>query len=318
MTGWRVLVADWSGAGSPSPARPAPNAIWLALADPTTGALQTFYHRTRAAAEAHITLIIAKALQDGARLLIAADVAFGFPAGFATALTGQPHALAVWDWLATRIEDAPDNRNTHRHIAAMANAAFAGDGPFWGNGTATDITGLARTRPALPVGLSALRATERAAAEGGLMPKPVWQLAGAGAVGAQTLLAIPMFARLRARFAPNLAIWPLDAAATAPNMAPIIATETYLSLLTAEIDALRPGRPGVHDENQVTVFAAALAEIAASGALPNLLQPPATIDAALLAEEGWIVGVGQEGALRAAALHAGPSAFATRKRGIVP
>jgi molybdopterin molybdotransferase len=299
----RILIADWSGAGRPSPARASPNAIWLAEADVCAGILSVSYLRTRAAAEEHIGNRIGQALVAGARLLIAADVAFGFPAGFAVALTRRAEALAVWDWLAARISDGPDNANTHRQVAAEANAAFAGGGPFWGNGASFDVKGLARRRPPLPPGLAAHRQTEMAAWTRKVVPKPVWQLAGAGAVGAQTLLAIPMFCRLRAAHPGRLKAWPLEPVGDAR----VVVAETYLSILGPEIDMLLPGRPGVHDEHQVRLLAAALAELGRSDALGALFEVPASPE--VLRDEGWILGVGHEARLRCAALRVGAAAL---------
>ena len=48
----RVIVADWSAAGSVSPARPSANAIWLGISD--SAGTETRYFRSRASAEAYL------------------------------------------------------------------------------------------------------------------------------------------------------------------------------------------------------------------------------------------------------------------------
>ena len=91
MTGLdRVIVADWSASGQPSPARPTANAIWIGQAD--ARGVETRYFRTRAAAEAHLAQAIA---ENRGRLLIGFDFPMGYPAGFAARLAGKPQARAV-------------------------------------------------------------------------------------------------------------------------------------------------------------------------------------------------------------------------------
>lgn len=300
----RVLVVDWSGAGNPSPARPSANSIWIAHADCASGQVGARYLRTRHAAEATLLSEIAQARSAGRRLVVAIDVAFGYPAGFAARLTGRARAFDIWQWLAQHIRDEADNTNNHRAVAAMMNAAIGpGDGPLWGDGTRAGTPGLPRTKPPLPPGLAAHRQTERAAWAGRVVPKPVWQLAGNGAVGAQTLLAIPIMERLRLAGESAVRAWPFEDVAAAP----VILAETYLSILRAELDALVPRGTGIHDENQARLLAASLARVLSEGGAPALLAPRTGPE--VLAEEGWILGAGSEVALRAGALWVGRAAL---------
>ena len=127
MTGFtHIAVVDWSAASSPSPARPAADAIWIGVHGPD-GAGQT-YHRTRASAEAALRDLLARP----GRWLIGFDFPMGYPAGFAARLTGVPAARAVWRWLAQHLSDGADNRNTRFETAAGINMALGGLGPFWG------------------------------------------------------------------------------------------------------------------------------------------------------------------------------------------
>ena len=118
----RVIVVDWSAASSPTSAKPSADAIWLGTARVSDGSVAESYRRTRAEAEAALHDAVREALAAGERLLIGFDFPFGYPAGFARALTGRPEALALWDWLAERIEDGTDNRNHRIDVAAAINA----------------------------------------------------------------------------------------------------------------------------------------------------------------------------------------------------
>lgn len=286
-----VAVVDWSAASRPRTGR---DSIWIALA--RGGEVGSENPPTRRAAEARLERLVAETLERGERLLIGVDFAFGFPAGFAGALTGRSEALAVWEWLARHLEDDARNRNNRFQLAAAVNGAFPGTGPFWFRPVGVDL-------PGLPVkglsreghGLAELRATE-ARAPGA---QSVWKLGGAGSVGSQALTGLPVLWRLRAGFAGRVAAWPLEEW----RRAPIVLAEVFPSLLRAEIAALRPGAQlgggPVTDEVQVRLLAATLSRLADEELLAPLFEPPG--DPALLVEEGWILGVGQEGALRAAA-----------------
>ena len=189
-----VAVLDWSAASTPKRGR---DSIWLGVAGPD--GVQAENLPTRALAADRLGALVQQVLAQGQRLLLACDLSFGFPAGFAPVVAGQPHALAVWDWLARHIRDDVSNRHNLRDVAALANARFDGDGAVlgqWREGRCA--------RPATPQTCLARRAgrvsadrTSVARAQG-LNPKSSWQLAGAGAVGAQNLVGLPILARLRA------------------------------------------------------------------------------------------------------------------------
>jgi len=216
-----------------------------------------------------------------------------FWAGFGRRLAGSDDPFAIWAWLARRITDDARNRHNLRAVAAAANAAFPGVGPFWGNGARAEMPGLPRLKPAaLPPGLAAHRATETAARAGGAQPKTAWQLAGAGAVGAQALVGLPVLYRLRAAHRRRVAVWPFEA-----PTAPVVLAEVYPSLLARAVAASGAADPAeVRDAVQVRLLARALWRLSRSGGLGAAFAaaPP---DAGA---EGWILGVGAEAALRAA------------------
>ena len=280
----RVAIIDWSAEGRPKRGR---DSIWLGIAGPGSETAENI--PTRAEAEARLGALIGNTLAAGERLLIGADFAFGYPAGFAAGLTGQAGALAVWAWLAARIEDGPDNRNNRFAVAAEANRAFPGTGPFWFRPPALDL-------PDLP-----LRGTERA---GHGLPErrqadlratgaqPVWKLGTAGAVGSQALTGLPVLWRLRAAFKGRVAVWPLEPW----EGAPVVLAEVFPSMLAGAVAAAAAGEPGLpRDAHQVRLLSRALYRLAREGGLAPLFAP--RVAPAVLAEEGWILGLGHEAAL---------------------
>lgn len=269
----RIAVLDWSAAAGPRRGR---DSIWLGVTDAQGTEAQNL--PTRTDAEAALRALAARP----GRTLLGIDVALGFPAGFAAALTGQPAALAVWDWLGARVHEGPGATSNYRQVAAEANGHFPGAGPFWGNGAA-EVPGLPRRRAPLPPGLAPHRATELAARAGGAAPKSVFQLAGAGAVGAQSLTALPVLARLRHH--QRARAWPFEATATAP----FVLAEVYPALIAPAVRAAG----GIPDRAQVELLSQALWAVMLAGGLGALLDGPAD------PEEGAILGAGHAPALLA-------------------
>ena len=276
----RVIVADWSAAGSVSPARPSANAIWLGISDGT--GTETRYFRSRASAEAYLAEAI-EASQG--RLLIGFDFPMGYPEGFAARVTGVPTARAVWDWLAQNLSDAPDNRNTRFETAAGINAALGGAGPFWGRPRSLPLSTLPETKA---VDYPALGLAERRQVET-LVPRaqPVWKLYTTGAAGGQGLVGQPMIHRLSAR--PGVAVWPFD-----PADAPVVLAEVYPSLLARAVAA---DPAPIKDEAQVRLLSRALWRLSQTGRIAPLFATP---EGPVTTEEGWILGAGHGAALEEA------------------
>jgi molybdopterin-guanine dinucleotide biosynthesis protein B len=270
----RVIIADWSAAGAPSPAGESADAIWIGTAD--ASGTQATYVRTRAEAEAMLTA----ALALPGRSLIGFDFPMGFPAGFAARLTGRASAPAVWEWLAARITDGPRNANNRFEVAAAINATF-GPGPFWGRPDAKDL-------PALPakkrVDYAALNLRERRAVER-IVPKaqPVWKLFTTGAVGSQALMGLPMIHRLSRH--PGVAVWPFHPT----DSARVVLAEVYPSLLAGAVAA---SGDAIKDRAQVKLLATALFRLSQTGGLVAQMQTPPEAD-----EEGWILGANDPAAL---------------------
>lgn len=294
------VMADWSARGAPSPARPSADALWLCVAG-----FEPEYFRTRALLLDRIVGLVAGHRAAGRRTLLGFDFPFGYPAGFAERLTGRPEALAVWDWLAGRIVDGPDNRHNAFAVAEAINAAFGG-GPFWGRPRSAPHPGVTEKKVrAAAVGLPDFRRVEAVAAGA----KSCWQLAYAGSVGAQALTGIAALARLRrdARLAGS-AVWPFETG-LGPSDAPVVLAEIYPSLLA-------PADDPVKDAGQVRAMAAAFAALDATGGLDALFAPdlaPETRDV-VAQEEGWILGADRRTTLRAAADAAAAARWATPRQ----
>lgn len=268
----QVIVVDWSGRAARSPQRESKDAIWIGshTADEAT---QT-YCRSRAEAEARLH----EALSKGGRQLVGFDFPMGYPQGLARRLTGQDSARALHGWLAGQITDAPDNANNRFEVAARINRQLSGPGnawgPFWGCPKARPLPGLPSLKS---VDYAALGLSEKRQVELENPPaKPVWQLLGAGSVGSQALLGIPVVHRLSQTF--DAAIWPFE---TPRNLT---LAEVYPSLLAPAVTAAADPIP---DRAQVRLLARALFNLSHRGHLAPLLATPA-----IAAEEGWILGAG--------------------------
>jgi molybdopterin molybdotransferase len=277
----RFVMVDWSAANDTGP-KPRKDAIWICEAGQTP-----VYLRNRVLAEAHLTRLIDGALASGQRLMIGVDVPFGYPKGFAEALTGRADPFALWAWLAERMEDTPA-RNNRFHLANDINQRFSGVGPFWFNGLKEDLPDLPRKDVRMGHGLPDRRVCD-AAVPGTFT---CWQMGGAGAVGGQVLTALPVLHRLRLRFSEQLAVWPFE-----PLKAPVALVEIWPGILNESVKSAEADGQ-IRDAAQVELTARALATLS-----PATLDKMLDVDAP---EEGWILGIGHEGALNEAARRIAP------------
>ena len=300
------VVVDWSARSRPSPAKPTKDAIWWAAARTNGRGVvvdEPDYVRTRHEAVDRLACLIADELAHDRRVLVGFDFPFGYPAGVAERLAGKASALALWDWLAERIEDGPDNDNNRYAVAAEINAAYPGIGPFWGRPTKWSY-------PTIPVRASARSRQEsqpperRIADRRAKGAKTVWQLAYAGSVGSQMLLGLTALKRLVTdpRLAGHAAIWPFETGLRAPD-APAVIAEVYPSLLRGDVRA-RLGDNEILDRAQVRVNAEAFARLDAREGLALLFAGAPHLTPAerriVETEEAWILGLGHEEALKAA------------------
>ena len=274
-----VIMVDWSG-GNDRGATPKRDAIWTCLARAGKAEVP-LYHRNRQQAEAWLTATLATEHAAGRRTLMAVDLCFAFPIGFAARLTGSDDPLALWDWFEARVTDGPSANNRFA-LAGQINARFPGTGPFWGNGRPDhDVDHLPRKgRDRHGHGLPEHRATDRAA-PGAFSP---WQLSGAGAVGGQVIMGLPMLSRLRHRFGADLSVWPFQ-----PPDTPIVLAETYFSLLPNTLLTDHP----IRDAAQVSLYARAFSALSAADWQTVLDHDPTP--------EGWVLGLGHSDLLTRAA-----------------
>ena len=300
------VVVDWSARSKPSPARETKDSIWWAVARISRRGVRVRkpeYVRTRHQALDGLARLIASESDAGRRVLVGFDFPFGYPAGVAAHFTGKACALALWDWLAERIEDAPDNANHRYHVAAAINAAYPGIGPFWGRPGTWDY-------PTIPARASARTCQIRHPPERRIADhratgaKTVWQLAYAGSVGSQMLLGLPALKRLTQdpRIAGRAEIWPFETGLRTPD-APAVIAEVYPSLLRDEVRA-RQRDDEILDSAQVRVNAEAFARLDAGGGLAPLFAGAPDLTPAecriVEREEAWILGLGHEAALNGA------------------
>lgn len=268
MTFDSFVMVDWSGGNDRSPT-PCADAIWACYArggEPDV----PVYLRNRQLAEIWLCDLIETELAAARRLCLGFDFSFGYPAGFAAALTGSADPLAVWDWFETRIEDTP-KLNNRFDVAGDINQRFGGRGPFWANALKRDIPGLPRTKTGYRNPFPDRRAVEQRA-KGSFT---CWQMAGAGAVGSQVMMGLPVLTRLRRRFSNHISVWPYE-----PLNRPIALVEIWPSLTVGA-----PPPDMIKDAWQVLQVATNLSRL-----------PAAKLNAGLdvsAPEEGWILGVPQ-------------------------
>ena len=293
------VVVDWSANSTP---KRGPDSIWTHVTERSHGALATggapVNHPARADAREYLVQLLG--VHPHQRILVGFDMPYGYPRGFAEAarLPGSPAWAAAWQHLVVQIDDGPDNANNRFEVASELNAAISdGPGPFWGTTSSSHVTpSLSRTKaPGFPHdGLAEHRLAEQALRDAGMRPASVWQLAGAGSVGSQTLMGVPVVHALRHH--PSLkqrsAIWPFET-----GLAPDPTHGKRNAIVHAEIWPSWLGRPdadrhAVKDAAQVSALGEHLAALDERGELAPLFAPVLDDDDAkvVVEEEGWIVG----------------------------
>jgi len=171
--GRRVIAIDWSGANE---ARERRKGIWVAEAQ--TGRL---LHLESGRDRAGVVELLAREAERDPQLVVGFDFAFSLPAWYLEQ-NGHRSAYELWE----RVE-----REGTQWLATC-------EWPFWGKP--------GQARPNLP---KHFRRTETRVHEiTGLMPKSVFQISGAGAVGAGAIRGMPLLRRLRDA---GFSVWPFDA-----------------------------------------------------------------------------------------------------------
>ena len=194
------IAVDWSASNEPTSGK---DSIWSCVGGQRAEPLRTTNHRTRRAAEGWLLDYLTVAVRAGQRVLVGLDFPYGYPAGFAAALElqGEPWR-AVWTYLEGQIADDGHNVSNRFEVAARINQQLGRHAPFWGRPEHLTLPSLpfrkevAYHAPELG-GLSEWRQTEQELQRLKTRPQSVWKLAGAGAVGSQSLVGIPVVARVR-------------------------------------------------------------------------------------------------------------------------
>lgn len=296
-----IVVVDWSARSTPAL---GPDTIWTCWLDTRSSDFDLTNHATRR--DTRDTLVTRMAATGTERILVAIDVALGYPHGFSLAagLTGSPSAesawQATWQHLTDQLDEAADNSAPPQHdrwaVAARLNERL-GTPHFWGCPPARASQHLTTTKPPTladpTVGLAEYRITEERLRAAGHRPFSVWQLLGAGSVGSQALTAIPVLHHLRHHpaLAHRVRVWPFETGIDAPPIADIVVAEAWPSSLPRSVvDAVE--HP-VKDARQVIALAAHLAEAQREGLLHRRFTPNLSDDEArdVVREEGWVLGV---------------------------
>ena len=305
------IIVDWSARSKPSPKKPGKDAIWWAVARDGMVA-EPWYERTRHNAIVRLADLIQAEREENRRVLVGFDFPFGYPAGVAQRLAKSASAFALWNWLAAQIDDGESNDNNRYEVATKINKHYPGLGPCWGRPSSWDY-------PDVPIGgserdLQHTHPQERRIADGHAKgAKTVWQLLYTGSVGSQALLGIPALERLRhwPGLRGQVAVWPFDSDLAVPDK-PVVLAEVYPSLLRDAIKVhARPDE--VPDHAQVRINAHAFASLDTANELDPLFSGARYLSPdqrkQVVAEEGWILGLGHEAKLRAAA-ETGPAQLA--------
>lgn len=189
----RVIAIDWSGA-----LKGAAKKVWLA--EVVEGRLVCVEDgRSR---EQVANYLISEAERDS-RMLVGFDFAFSLPAWFLRE-RGLKSARELWALAAREAEEW------------LARC----EPPFWGRP--------GKKRPVLDPGQNYLRRTDASVPDtGGIRPKSVFQIGGAGAVGTGSLRGMLVLSRLTAA---GFAIWPFDQ----PGLPQVV--EIYPRLLTGTVN----------------------------------------------------------------------------------
>jgi len=263
------LAVDWSANSKP---KIGADSVWLAWLS-KTGELSLFNPRTRFDA----LNIIKRLLKDSdGRVLAGFDFPFGYPKVFFDGL-GLLKWSDLWAELFERIIDSTNNNNNRFEVADYLNSLFPESGPFWGHPMPND--GRYINIPfKKPFGYGCFLPNEKRSIEGLIKStKTVWQLNGAGSVGGQALLGIPIVESLR-KYVPT-SIWPFESC-----ISKVVCAEIYPSMYKIE------NTERIKDANQVKTVVKRLHALDVKGELGQIMSIPSKLKGSECTHEGWILG----------------------------
>lgn len=215
------IAVDWSGSLSAVRSR-----LWLAESRE-----RRLVRVERGFERAEVVRHLIECAARQPRLVVGLDFAFSFPRWFVDQL-GARSAREVWERVARDGED---------WLARCPH-------PFWGKPLVP--------RPPPVAGRSAWRATENASLlVGGIGPKSVFQIGGAGTVGVGSLRGMPYLCELQDA---GFAIWPFDAARL-----PLV-VEIYPRYLTGRVDKSNAVARALYLQSRLARESRSLLSVAAS------------------------------------------------------
>jgi precorrin-8X/cobalt-precorrin-8 methylmutase len=263
------LAVDWSANSKP---KIGADSIWLAWLS-STCELSLFNPRTRFEALALIKRLLQAS--DG-RVLVGFDFPFGYPKVFFDNL-GFVKWSDLWADLYERVKDGANNNNNRFEVANYFNSFFPKNGPFWGHPMPNDARYI-NIPFKKPVGYGCFLPNEKRSIETLIKStKTVWQLNGAGSVGGQALLGIPIVESLRKSV--STSIWPFESCSSK-----VVCAEIYPSMYKIENTEI------IKDANQVTAVVKKLHALDVKGELEQIMSIPSKLKGSECTHEGWILG----------------------------
>ena len=296
------LMVDWSSSSTPTTGK---DSIWVASgcwAHEGFSAGEPENLSTRAAAVGRIGEMVRRWRNEGLRVLVGLDFAFGYPAGFAEALglaAGRDAWRAVHAHVVASVTDDDRNRHNRDAFAEACNRAIApkGPGPFWACTATAATPHLTQQRKGIFAFPYAGRLAEwrivdeRARAR--TVTQSVWKLNCGVSVGGQTILGIKHLHEMATALGARR--WPFDTGWTTPpaGQGAVWFAEIFPSLVRyAEWDEEYAKR---RDRTQVQSCVRRAAEDDRAGALAGWFAEPAGLSAEqawrVVSEEGWILWV---------------------------
>jgi precorrin-8X/cobalt-precorrin-8 methylmutase len=306
------VMVDWSGSDGRRAGKQ--DCIWIAHGPATADAPTTVSPHSRTEAE-HI---ICSQLQPivgskKGRVLLCADFAYGYPAGFASLLPKPfPGNLSPWrivwqylrkylqDDLGTRPGRQPTNRSNRFELANAINTAGstpASPGPFWCLFKPGSYACIPQKKPAQPFAATGRTIAPRRMTDERARSDTPFRLFGIGSVGSQVLTGIPRLESIRfnAQFARCSVVWPFE---TGWAPATVSWLDTELRVLHAEIypSVRAPLTDTIKDRGQVLAMWYWARDLDTKNLLLSEFAIPPGItsgspdDAVIRSEEGWILG----------------------------
>jgi hypothetical protein len=291
------LVVDWSANSTPKQGK---DSIWwchLAWDGDTLEVIDIQNPATRRQAYMQLYAVLDSYADTDRRLLAGFDFAYGYPAGFARAISSGTGDLwrVVWEHMYSVIDDDDKNRNNRYAVAAGLNRALSNStAPFWGCPSSQETAYLSMRKPR---GEQADLFPEYRLAEQIGTAHPVWKCCYPGAVGGQVLMGLPYLYELISddRLGPVSRVWPFETGLgelTAGHLdgVNIVHAEIYPSIVSVD-----PGPDEIKDRVQVVSLASTFAGLDQQGRLGALFAGRSSLTPSekmqVEREEGWILGV---------------------------